>query len=278
MWSQLTAMRMSAEHVEPIDGGDDRTSAATLGLSYENDETGLILRQDVEADRDEQGLGFFTNTAIGYELNKDLTVLARNRLAYDLRGDNRLRDRLRFGLAYRPEHDTRIKALALYEFEIDEEPDLSEVAHRWSFGGTYHPTDDLRMNAKYAGEHAEINGPGFSADTTLHLLRAGAEMDFGLNFENEWFEGNRFAIGGHVAAFSDNDASDVTLGVGVEFKANVYENIQFALGYNYIKVDEDRLRDLYQAGAYARVRIKLDDTIWNELDDIGLTNGFDDAE
>ena len=268
------AMRMSAEHVEPIDGDDSRSSAATLGLAYENDEQGLILRNDVEADRDDRGLGVFSNTAVGYELNKDLTVLARNRLSYDLRGDNRLRDRLRFGLAYRPQHDSRIKALALYEFEIDDEPDLREVAHRWSFGGTYHPTDDLRMNAKYAGEFSDIDGPGFSADSMLHLFRAGAEMDFGLGFENEWLDGNRFALGGHVAAFTDNDGDDVTLGVGVEVKANVIKNVQLGVGYNYIDIEEDRLRDLYQSGFYARVRIKLDDSIWDQFDQAGITKGF----
>lgn len=278
---QLTehlAMRMSAEHVEALNGEDDRSSAATLGVTYENDEKGLILRNDLEADRDDDGLGLFANTAIGYELNKDLTVLARNRLAYDLRGDNRLRDRLRFGLAYRPEHDSRFKALALYEFEIDDEPDLREVAHRWSFSGTYHPTDDLRMNAKYAGEYADIEGPGFSADSMLHLVRAGAEMDFGLNFDDEFFGGNRFAIGGHVSAFTDNDGEDVTLGVGVELKANVVKNVQVGIGYNYIDVEEDRLRDLYQSGFFARVRIKLDDSIWDQFDNVGLTTGFESAE
>jgi len=272
------AMRLGVEHVEPIDEDDERLSSASIGLAYENDEQGLILRNDVEVDRDERGEGVFANTAVGYELNRDLTALARNRLAYDLRDGDRLRDRLRVGLAFRPEHDSRVKALTLYEFEIDDETDLSEVAHRWSFGVTYHPTDDLRMNAKYAGEYVDIDGPGFSADSTLHLLRAGAEIDLGLNFDNEWFGGNRFAIGGHVAAFTDNDGNDVTLGVGVELKANVYKNVQVGVGYNYIDVEEDRLRDLYQSGFYARVRVKLDDSIWDQFDKTGLSAGFGGAE
>ncbi len=272
------AIRMSAEHVEPIDTDEDRSSAATLGLTYENDETGLILRHDVEADRDERGLGFFTNTAVGYELNNDLTLLARNRLAYDLRDDNRLRDRLRFGLAYRPEHDTRLKALALYEFEIDDEADLREVAHRWSLGGTYHPTDDLRFNARYSGEYSDISSSSFSADSTLHLLRGGAEVDFGLDFTEEFFGGNRFAVGGHVAAFTDNEGDNVTLGLGVELKANVVKNVQIGVGYNFIDIEEDRLRDLYQSGFYARVRIKLDDSVWDYFDQTGITKGFHAAE
>jgi len=261
------AMRMSAEHVEPISDEDTRSSSATLGLAYENDETGIIWRNDIEVDRDEKGMGVFTNTAVGYELGKDLTVLARNRLAVDLRGDDRIRDRLRLGLALRPEHDTRVKALALYEYEIDDEKDLTEQAHRWSVGGTYSPNDDIRMNAKYAGEHNDIDGPGFSDKSTLHLGRAGIEFDFG----KDRFDRDRFAIGGHVAGFTDDGGDDVTLGVGLELKANVIKNVQIGVGYNHIDVDEDRLRDLYHSGFYARLRLKLDESIWDEFDNIGLT-------
>ena len=265
--SEHLAMRMTAEHVEPISDEDTRSSSATLGFSYENDEKGLIWRNDVEVDRDEVGMGVYTNTAIGYELNKDLTVLARNRLAVDLRGDDRIRDRLRFGLAFRPEHDSRVKALALYEYEIDDEADLTEQAHRWSFGGAYGPTDDIRMNAKYAGEHNDIDGPGFTDKSTLHLGRAGIEFDFA----KDRFGRDRFAIGGHVAGFTDDGGDDVTLGVGVELKANVMKNVQIGVGYNHIDVEEERLRDIYHSGFYARVRLKLDESIWDEFDDLGLT-------
>jgi opacity protein-like surface antigen len=265
--TEQLAMRMSAEHVEPISDEDTRSSSATLGFAYDNEETGIIWRNDVEVERDEVGMGVFTNTAFGYELDKDLTVLARNRLAVDLRGDNRIRDRLRFGLAYRPEFETRVKALALYEFEIDDTVELTEQAHRWSFGGTYSPNDDIRMNAKYAGEHNDIDGPGFSDTSTLHLGRAGIEFDFG----KDRFERDRFALGGHVAGFTDNAGSDVTLGVGIELKVNVMKNVQVGVGYNHIDVDEDRLRDLYHSGLYARIRLKLDESIWDEFDNLGLT-------
>jgi len=265
--SEHLAMRMSAEHVEPISDKDKRSSSVTLGFASENDETGIIWRNDVEVDRDEVGMGVYTNTAFGYELNKDLTILARNRLAVDLRGDDRIRDRLRFGLAFRPEHDSRVKALALYEYEIDDEAELTEQAHRWSFGGTYAPTDDIRMNAKYAGEHQDIDGPGFSDKSTLHLARAGMEYDFG----TDKFGRDRFAISGHVAGFSDDGGDDVSLGLGVELKANVMKNVQIGVGYNHINVEEDRLRDLYHSGIYARVRLKLDESIWDKFDDLGLT-------
>ncbi len=267
-------MRVTAEHVEPLNEGDNRSSAATLGFAYENNEQGLILRNDIEVERDERGLGINTNTAIGYELNEDLTLLFRNRFATDLRSDDRLRDRLRFGAAYRPEHDTRLRGLGLYELEIDDDSTQREVTHRWSFGGAYHPSNDIRLNARYSGEHVDFDSDNFSADSTLHLMRAGAEVDFGFDFTKGRFGGDRFALGGNVSAFTDNDGDNVTLGVGVELKANIIQNVQIGIGYNHIDIEEERLRDLYQSGFYARLRIKLDDSIWDEFDRVGFTSGF----
>jgi hypothetical protein len=262
------AMRLGAEHVEPLKDGDDRTSSVALGASYENDDLGLIWRNDVEVDRDDRGMGVYTNTAVGYELDKDLTVLFRNRLAIDLRDDDRLRDRLRFGLAWRPERDTRIKTLALYEYEIDDDNDVKEQAHRWSFGGTYSPSEDWRLDAKYAGEHVDFEGPGFGTSSTLHLARGGIEYDFA----EDDLGRDRFAIGGHVALFTDNAGDDVTAGVGVELKANVIENVQIAVGFNHIDVEEERLRDLYHSGFYLRLRLKLDDSVWDHFDQTGITS------
>ena len=261
------ALRATGEHVEPISEDDRRNSAATFGAAYENDETGVIWRADVEGERDDEGYGVYTNTAFGYTFAKDFTLLARNRLALDLRGEDRLRDRLRLGVAWRPEHDSRVQALGLYEFEIDDTADETETTHRWSAGVTYAPTDDLRTNAKYAGEYISYEGPSFGYDSTLHLAQAGLEYDFAKDDDGH----DRFAIGGHVSLFTDNAGDDMTAGVGVELKANVTKNVQLGIGYSHIDVEEERLRDLYQAGWYLRLRIKLDESIWNEMDRIGVT-------
>lgn len=265
--TERTALRASAEHVEPIDQDDTRNSAVTFGAAYENEETGMIARADFEAERDDEGHGLYTNTALGYSLGKDLTLLARNRLAYDLRGEKRLRDRLRLGLAWRPERDQSLEGLALYEFEIDDAADTKEMVHRWSGALTFAPTDDLRTTAKYAGEHVAYRGASLTYDSTLHLAQAGLEYDFAKDSKGR----DRFAIAGNVALFTDNAGDNVTAGIGVEVKANVMKNVQLGVGYNHIDVEEDRLRDLYRSGWYLRLRIKLDEGIWNTMDQIGIT-------
>jgi len=261
------SMRAGGEHVEPVDANDRRVSSATLGAAYENDVTGVLLRGDIEADRDSEGAGLYVNTAMGYTLDDDLTLLARNRLALDLRGEDRLRDRLRLGLAWRPKQDSRFQGLALYEFEIDDEDDTREMAHRWSAGMTYAPTDDLRMDAKYAGEHVSFRSPAFDSDATRHLVRGGMEWDFAKDDEGR----DRFAIGGHLSLFTDGAMEDVTAGIGGELKANVAPNIQVGIGYTHIEVEEERLRDLYRGGWYLRLLVKLDESIWDGLDRLGVT-------
>ncbi len=265
--TEHVAMRAGGEHIEPVNGGDERVSSGHLGVAYDNDATGVLARGDIEGDRDAEGYGVYLNTAVGYELDEDFTLLARNRLALDLRGDDRLRDRLRLGLAWRPEHDSRLQGLALYEFEIDDKDDTREMAHRWSASVIYSPTKDLRADLKVAGEHVDFRSPTFSDDSTRHLLRGGMEIDFAHDEEGR----DRFALGGHVAFFTDGGMDDVTVGVGAELKANIAENVQVGVGYTHIDVDENRLRSLYRSGWYLRMLVKLDDSMWDRMDRLGIT-------
>ena len=255
------SLRASAEHVEPVRDEDTRSVSVTLGGVYEDDAAGYILRHDVEWDADEQGHGFYSNLAASYELDRDLTALARNRIAYDRRDDGRLRDRLRLGLAWRPERDSRLNGLGLYEFEYDDEDKRAEMAHRWAAAVTFAPTRDVRTNLRYAGENYSIEGDGFRDSSTLHLLRAGTELDLA---------DDRFSVGGNVVLFTDDKGDSLTAGAGAEVKVNVAKNVQVGVGYNHIQVDEARLRDLYRSGFYFRMRMKLDESAWDEFDRAGL--------
>ena len=264
VWSPTVrlSLRSGFEHVEPVANSDNRETSASLGAAWNDEEAGLVLRGDVEADRDEDGFGVFTNASIAYAFDDDLTLLARNRFAYDDRGEGRLRDRLRLGAAWRPADDSRYQVLGLYEFEIDEDAVLEEQSHRWSLatGHRFHPR--LRSTAKYAGEHYRVDGAGIEDAGTLHLLRGGIEFDL---------VPNRFAIGGNAMAFTDDEGETLVTGAGLELKAHVMKNVQLGIGYNHVDVEQERLRDLYHAGLYLRLRVKLDSDMWGVFDDFGLT-------
>lgn len=264
VWSPTVrlSLRSGFEHVEPIANSDSRETSASFGAAWNDEEAGLVLRGDVEVDRDDDGYGVFTNASVAYAYDDDLTLLARNRFAIDDRGEGRLRDRLRLGAAWRPAADSRYQVLGLYEFEIDEDDVLEEQSHRWSIatGQRVHPR--LRTTAKYAGEHYRVDGAGIDDSGTLHLLRGGIEFDL---------VPNRFAIGGNAMAFTDDEGETLVTGAGLELKAHVMKNVQLGVGYNHVDVDQERLRDLYHAGLYMRLRVKLDSDMWGVFDDFGLT-------
>mgnify|MGYP000276719585 CR=1 FL=1 len=258
--SEVTTFTFSAEHVEPLADEDQRRSAATVGMDYNDETRGIITRGDLQWDRDENGYGFFSNLAFGYRIDTDFTVLFRNRLAYDdKREQDRTRDRLRFGLAYRPKDDNRLRVLGWYEYEIDKS-DVTEQAHRWSLGGTWTESERLRTNWRYAGEHTEFNSDFVNDSNTLHMGQLGMEYEF---------SENRVALAGNVALFTDQDFENYTVGIGAEIKVNVTENFQLGVGYNHVDLEEDRIRDLYNSGFYLRGKIKLDEDMWDVFDDVG---------
>ena len=256
--NEYTSLRVSLEHIEPVADDHERRTAFAFGVDYEDDERGVLTRSDIEWDRDESGAGIFSNFAFGYKIDDDFTLLLRNRAAFDDKGvRNRFRDRLRFGVAYRPINDNRLRMLGWYEYEIDKE-EVREQAHRWSIGAIWTHNDDLRSNIRYAGEHTEFRSDSVEDANTLHMLRLGTEYEFA---------DDRLAVGGNVAVFTDDDFQNFSLGFGAEVKVAVTENIQVGVGYNHVEIDEDRIRHFYDSGLYLRAKIKLDEDVWNIFDD-----------
>ena len=254
------------EHVEPVASGQERRSAITVGVDYESEAIGILARSDLQFDRNKDGYGLFSNLAFGYRVDTDFTLLLRNRFAYDEKGDpERFRDRLRFGVAYRPKHDNRLRLLGWYEYEIDH-AERTEQAHRWSFGGTWTHSDRLRSNWRYAGEYNDFESDFVQDSNTLHMLQLGMEYEFAEN---------RFALAGNAALFTDESFDNYTLGLGAEVKAQVTKNVQIGIGYNHVDLEEDRIRELYNAGFYLRGKIKLDDDLWDIFDeDNGMLLGI----
>ncbi len=250
-------LRLSAEHLQPIQTGQERTSSIAVGGVYQNDERGVLLRSDVEWNGDEQGDAYFSNLAFGYKVNDDFALLLRNRLAYDTKSAvDRTRDRLRFGFAYRPTDQNRVRALGWYEYEIDH-AETTEQAHRWSLGGTYTHNDRLRTNMRIAGEYTEFDSAAVSDSNTLHMVQAGIEYEF---------VKDRLALAGNVALFTDEGFENYSLGLGAEVKVAVTDNVQVGIGYNHVNLEEDRIRDIYHSGFYLRAKVKLDEGVWDHFD------------
>lgn len=256
--NEHTTLRSAVEHVEPVQSGQERSSSISLGGEYAIPAEGLLMRADAEWNRTDDRNTYFGNLAFGYKYNDSVTLLFRNRIAYE-DGNNvdRLRDRLRFGVSYRPLTDTRHRLLGWYEYEIDRNV-VTDQSHRWSLGGTYTQNDQVRFNYRYAGKYTEFQSEDVRDSNTLHMGLIGTELEV---------IDDRLALEGNVALFTDSEFDNYTLGLGAEAKLNVTEQFQVGLGYNHVDLEEDQVRDLYFSGWYLRGRIKLDDSVWDAFDD-----------
>ena len=258
---ERTSLRAAFEHVEPVTDDDERETSAALGMAWEDDALGVVLRADLEGARDGEGHEVHANWATSVALRRDLSLLAQNRFAWDDRGEGRLRDRARVGLAWRPEHHSAVAVLGLAEIEHDDEGARAETALRWSLAGTWAPTGDLRLSARYAGERFALEGEGLDEAGIVHVLRAGGELDV---------LGDRAALGAFGALIADGEGN-LAGGGGIEAKLAVAPNAQVAIGWEHYEIEEAKLRSLARSGLHLRLRVKLDEGAFAPFDRAGIT-------
>ncbi|KAF0676150.1 DUF11 domain-containing protein [Profundibacterium mesophilum] len=252
------SMRLAVEHARKISGeGGDLTSVA-LGAKWASRDGRWIADADLDQTFEEDGRTLYANLGVGAQITPELSLLARSRFAQDKRGEgeDRLRHRMRLGAAWRPIEDDRFNALAWYEHRYDRKDRLDEQ-HLWSLAGTWRASDRLHLNAKYAGQTNRFDtGADFRVDGLMQLVQAGAK-----------FEAipNRFEAGVNAYhMWDDQGYSDSA--VGIEGGLVVSDGALLSLGYNKGRDRAPNAFEHYRDGLYLRLRLKLDEGLWDRLD------------
>ncbi|MGR3571929.1 carboxypeptidase regulatory-like domain-containing protein [Brevirhabdus sp.] len=256
-------LRYAAEHTEPVVGDASRLTALALGAGWESEGGDWIADADAEHTWEEQGNTFYVNLGLAGQLNDDLTLLARSRLALDARGDEaeRLRHRLRFGLAYRPLRDPRLNVLAWYEHNLEQADQRSED-HIWSLAATWDVTPSLQLRGKYAGqistysERSSGKAGGFKGRSTTQLVQGGATFDL---------LPKRLQLALNVMRMWD-DTGAATNALGAEAGFVLGKGTMISLGYNHAQDGFAITPTLYKDGFYVRLRMLLDGSLWDRLD------------
>ncbi len=251
----------SLEHTEPLSEAATRLTSLAIGGKWRGLKDAWVLDADVDQTFADDGQTFFASLGLAGRLSPDWTLLGRSRFALDQRGDaaNSLRQRLRFGAAFRPVEDPRFEFLGWYEHQLEESDQRSEK-HLWSLAGTWDVSKRLRFNGKYAGQYSELDLPGSAnmveAVGLMQLIQAGATFDL----LPERLEGS-------VNAFKIwDDQGFASNAIGVEVGFVMAAGAMVSVGYNYSRDRAPQAPSLYQEGAYVRVRLKLDGTLWDRLD------------
>ena len=258
-WSVSPAVnfRTRVEHVQPISDKYPRNTSAGLGATWQPEGDRSILDADVEYAVGETGRNSWYTSATYGRRWQDVTLLARNRLATSVGGDDsRTRDRLRIGAAHRPDQNDALNTLIWYEYEYDDQTSFRETRHTMSAGGEEKVDERLRLRGRLAGQSYSYTGNGIDSDEVTLLAQVGMDRDIG----------ERWNAGVNLAGIADGDFENQYYGVGAEVNFIARENAMIGLGYNHTRLDEKRLEGLYRTGAFVRLRIKFDQSVWNIFD------------
>ena len=255
----------SLEHTEPLSGDGSRLTSIALGSTWESTDGNWIVEADIDQTFEETGRTLYTNFGAAGQISPSLTFLARSRFALDTRGDgpNQLRHRARVGLAYRPVENPRLDLLAWYEHQLEQGLQTTQT-HMWSIDAAYEASEDLRLNAKYAGQAVSFSmggvGDMVEADTLTQLVQGGFTYDFG---------DNRWELGANLMHIWDNQGS-ATNALGLELGYVISEGTMISIGYNKSFGEAPNQTPLYQEGVFLRMRIVLDNSLWDRLGEFGL--------
>ena len=195
------------------------------------------------------------------------TWAVENRLATaDTDTQQRLRDHLRIGAALRPDEES-IDALFLGGIRVERDfaTDIDADTAYWSAAGSWALGTDMRITAKQAGQFQAKSVGDVTGDTFVLLAQTGVERDFELEDEL------RLRLGFNGTLFYDPLTGQSHSGVGAEIGFVPAKNVILAAGYNLTKVNASSVSEIYTAGPYIRLSIKLDDSLWGFFDRAGLT-------
>ena len=258
--SPALSTRARIEHVQPIGDEYPRNTAAGIGFTVEPEKAAWIVDADLDFSAGESGRQTWYGSTTWGRKWYDVTLLARNRFAISDSGDDtRTRDRLRVGMSHRPKDDSHLNTLVWYEFAHDGQEQSRENRHIWSAGGEQKSSSNLRVRGRLAGQYYSFTGgpAGIDVDEVSLLAQAGTDRDFG----------ERWNVAVNVAAITDGDFNDQTLGAGAEANYVVKKNTVVGLGYNYTEATRESLKGLYRTGMYVRMRLKFDQSLWNIFND-----------
>ncbi|MDO6730943.1 hypothetical protein Q4577_13000 [Marinovum sp. 2_MG-2023] len=252
----LTTLRADLEHSRGVDTGDDWLTSIALGAKWKNVDETFVGDADVDATFEEDGNTYYASLGMATEVTEDWTILGRTRVAMDQRnGENHLRARTRIGASYRPVKDPRLDVLAWYEHRLERKHGRTET-HMWSVDASYEANEDLRLNAKYAGQHQSLENENVSTSTTTQLVQAGAYLDLA---------DDRVQVGVNASQIWDN-RGNATTGLGVELGFSPAPGTLLAIGYNAVDGRVAGMSNVYQEGVYLRFNLLLDDSLWDRLD------------
>ncbi|MDD9744913.1 MULTISPECIES: hypothetical protein [Marinovum] len=255
--SERVSLRAGLEHSFDLGAADSRLTSLALGAKWTSEDGRWIGEAAFDQTVESAGYTAFTDLGLAGQVSPDLTLLARSRYAFDGRdGADKHRHRLRTGMSYRPKNEARANVLAWYENRLEVNT-IRSVDHLWSVAGTWDANPRLRLNGKYAGQYS-AQGFENGADATglMQLVQAGVTGEV---------IANRLEASVNAYHMWDNSGFS-SQALGVEAGLVVDEGVMVSLGYTHARETLPYDSAIFEDGFYLKLRLKLDDSLWDQLD------------
>lgn len=252
----------SLEHLKTLSGNkrlaDPDAFAVSGGLEYlPHEKLKLSGRAEYRtSDIADSWLGEFNSA---FTLGSGWALLNQNRLVYEdrLGGEIRRSGRYSLGFSYRPEDTDTFNALLKTEYRDTRNTGPAQGGNLGAFifsgEGVYQPSRALQLTGRYAGKFSKDGG--FSAYTDLAAIKAFYDI------------GRRWDVGGEYRRLLSRNGGGQVSGGFAETGYLLGKDLWLSGGWSFDKFDADLAGDGYWGrGAYLRLRIKFDDTLFRKSD------------
>jgi hypothetical protein len=270
-WRLENGMRVggSFERVSPLAGGSSSgaSTAITGSVDWADDARWKgSSRMEVRTSRGSDQ--FLQTMAAAVKLDSSWTMLGRHGLAVtDARAGVEARERLGVGFAYRSPGAgargaaARWDALARWELRYDREAPVDDVRHRrianvLALNGTARFARGLESSLAFAGKLTRDEQPGG------RVTAGGAQWWHGRlrrEFGRDWDAGLSASL------LAGRSLAQRQTGLGAEVGRVLQGGMWLSLGWNHFGYRDDELtgEEWTRQGAYLRLRIKFDETLFH---------------
>jgi hypothetical protein len=266
LWTIADGVRASTtfERVQVLAGSAANESiAATGAIEYSRDPrwkgtARLELRHGEDSD------GLLNTLGLSWKLSDTWTFLGKNTAsATRSTGGTRVNELLQTGVAFRALESLGWNGLAKYEFKLEKDSGLADMAravHIVSTNAHWQPQRATTVSARYAAKLARDRSAGLDSRAFAHLVSARVMHEIG----RDWDAG---AIVQMLGSRDGGRHAGYQFGAGVEAGYQVARNVWVSAGYNLLGFKERDLAgaDATDKGAYVRLRLKFDERSLDNL-------------
>ncbi|MEQ9280754.1 MAG: OmpA family protein [Balneola sp.] len=241
-------------------GTETKSLALTSAIEYTGSEYWKTTGR-AEYRRSSTNNYYFNTAGVGYKLNGNWTLLAKNFLAvtdYTNTRSTLIQNKTRIGAAYRNIENAKLDALFRYEYKVEKTSSEDHTStHVFSTHAGFVPSTNWRLSGRMAAKHSKNILDDYNSEVLLGLL--SGKVLYQLN--------NRWDVATQASILSGFGKHANEYGFGMELGYTVARNTRMVAGYNVFGLKDKDLvgSGTSKKGVYLTMSFKFDEQLFQGL-------------